>query len=88
MIGKLKDWMKEKGKESEKEKVKAEILFSMPVVVFYVIHLVFKGVKTFIFYFPAAPGSFDHCCYIFLSYRIIGNPAAFIINFFISLFIF
>ena len=56
----------------------------MTVVVFYVIPLVFKGVKTFIFYFPAASGAFDHCCYIFLSYRIIGNPTAFVGDFFIA----
>ena len=55
MICKFKNLMKEKCKESKKKKVKTKIVFSVSIVMLYGIPLVFKGVKTFIFYFPATP---------------------------------
>ncbi len=58
-VGKFKDLMKEKSQQGEDKKVKAKMFLSVPEIMLDLITLVFKGVKAFIFYFPAATSGFN-----------------------------
>ena len=75
--------MDKKSEQIEKEKIHGQILLAMAKVVFNMIALIFKRVKSFVFNFPACPTAFNQLDHIIFIDENIGHPTVAVGGFFI-----
>jgi len=66
--------MDKKSEQIEKKKIHRQIMLAMAKVVFNMIALIFKRVKSFVFNFPACPAAFSQLDHIIFIDDNIGHP--------------
>ena len=73
--------MDKKSEQIEKEKNHGQIILAVAKVVFNMIALIFKRVKSFVFNFPACPTAFNQLSHIIFIDENIGHPTVAVGNF-------